>query len=336
MGIIKKVQFVKSLKVGDRVDTLLAVREKNLQQYSKPSRAGEKFLRVFLSDTSGTITGVLWDNAQEVSQIFKVGEVVHVTGQVTDYRGLQITIETLKKVNMKNIDPTYFQEVVKKSRREMMEKVKSHINTYVNDPYLCRLLQEFLDDRDFNSQFIKAPGGRLIHHNYVGGLLEHSLEVMEICIQLLHLYPKYMNSSLLISGAVLHDIGKIKEYDMNSILFQYTDRGKLIGHITMGRDMVMKKANKYKHFPEDIKLELEHMILSHHGKKEWGSPEIPRTINAFALFHADLVSARMNQFTGVIQQSLENEQPWSDWNRFLERDVFIPNYLKEDRDTSHE
>ncbi len=333
MGLIKKVQYVKNFKVGDRVDTILAVREKNLQHYSKPSRAGEKFLRVLLSDTSGTITGVLWDHAQEVSQIFNHGDVIHVTGQVTDYRGLQITIETLKKVNIKNVDPAYFQVVVKKSRREMLEKVKSHIHTYVNDPYLCRLLQEFLDDRDFTFQFIKAPGGRLIHHNYVGGLLEHSLEVMEICIQQLKLYPKYMNSSLLISGAILHDIGKIKEYDINSILFQYTDRGKLIGHITMGRDMVMEKANKFKHFPEDIKLELEHMILSHHGKKEWGSPEIPRTMNAFALFHADLVSARMNQFAGVIQESLENEQPWSDWNRFLERDIFIPDYLKKDEDS---
>ena len=336
MGTYKKVQFLKDLNIGDQVDTMLVVLGKSLHQYSAPKRAGEKYLRILLSDKSGTITGVLWDQAQEASQTFEKGDVVHVTGQITDYRGPQITVESLVKAHPKNIDPAYFQKVVKKSRREMVNKLKTHIKTHVNDPYLYRLLQEFWEDREFYTQYIQAPGGKLIHHNYVGGLLEHSLEVVDICIKLLQLYPEHINSSLLVSGAILHDIGKINEYDINSISFQYTDRGKLIGHITMGRDMVMERANRFKHFPEDMKLELEHMILSHHGKKEWGSPEIPRTMNAFALFYADLVSARMNQFSGVIQESLTNNQKWSDWNRFLERDIFIPEYLFEQEQTSEE
>lgn len=329
MGIGKKVQFLKDLNIGDRVDTVLVVLGKSLHQYAAPKRAGEKYLRLLLSDRSGTMTGVLWDQALETSQTFEKGDVVQVTGEVTDYRGPQITIESLKKANPKNVDPENFQQVVKKSRREMIKKLKGYIQIHVNDPYLYRLLQDFWEDREFYFQFIKAPGGRLIHHNYVGGLLEHSLEAVEICINLIQLYPQYINPSLLVSGAVLHDIGKIQEYDLNSIAFQYTDRGRLIGHITLGRDMVMERANKFKHFPQDVKLELEHMILSHHGKKEWGSPEIPRTMNAFALYYADLLSARMNQFSGVIQESLENDQKWSDWNRFLERDIFIPEYLIE-------
>lgn len=330
----KKVQFLKDLHIGDRVDTMLAVLDKSLHDYSAPRRAGEKYLRLILSDRSGTMTGILWEQAAEVSQGFEKGDVIYVTGEVTDFRGPQITIESLKKAHSKNIDPSYFQQVVKKSRREMVKRLKTHIQAHVNDPYLFRLLQEFFDDRDLFQQFIQAPGGKLIHHNYVGGLLEHSLEVVEICINLIQLFPDHLNPSLLVCGGVLHDLGKIKEYDINSISFQYTTRGKLIGHITMGRDMVIKRADRFKHFPEDMKLELEHMILSHHGKKEWGSPEIPRTINAFALFYADLVSARMNQFCGMIEESLEQGQSWSDWNRFLERDIFIPEYLHEKEEST--
>ncbi len=325
----KKEQFVKDLKVGDRVNTLLAVIEKNLLNYSTPSRAGEQFMRLLLGDVTGTITGVVWDNAPEISRTFNKDDIIQVKGEINEYKGLQVIISSIEKINKDEVDPASFQPATSKDRRHMFERIKELITNQVEEDYLKRLLIDFFKDGEFCRSFVKAPGGRLIHHNYVGGLMEHSLEVLEIALKMVELYPGALNQDLLITGALLHDIGKIKEYDLDSISFQMTDRGKLIGHITMGRDMVMDKASSFEDFPHEILLELEHIILSHHGKKEWGSPEIPRTMNAFALYYADLVSARLNQFEGLVKDSLVKEMKWSDWDRFLERNIYLPDYLKE-------
>lgn len=325
----KKKQFVKDLKIGDRVDTLLAVMEKKLLNYSTPNRAGEQFMRLLLGDVSGTITGVVWDNAPEIARTFERDDILQVTGEITDYKGPQVTIKSIKKVNKDQVDPVSFQRVTSKNRREMFEDIKEVIKEEMENNYLQRLLIDFFKEEEFCRDFVKAPGGRLIHHNYVGGLMEHSLEVLKMALKMVEMYPKALNPDLLITGAILHDIGKIKEYDLNSISFQMTDRGRLVGHITMGRDMVMERVSNYGDFPQELLLELEHIILSHHGKKEWGAPEIPRTMNAFALYYADLVSARLNQFEGLVKESLVKEEKWSDWDRFLERNIYLPDYLKE-------
>ncbi|PKM83707.1 MAG: metal-dependent phosphohydrolase [Firmicutes bacterium HGW-Firmicutes-13] len=327
---IKKTVFVRDLKIGDQIETLFAVKEKRMCSYSTPNRSGEQFMRVVMVDVSGMINGVIWNEAQEISKTFDKDDIVLIKGEITDYKGPQIVIESLKKVDRNNVDLAYFQLSTKKNRREMFNKVKEYANNYINNPFLYRLLQDFFDDHEFCKLFIQSPGGRLIHHNYVGGLLEHSVEVVEICLRLIELYPGIIYPDLLISGAILHDIGKIKEYDLNSVSFQMTDRGRLIGHITLGRDMVMESASKQKYFPEELLLELEHVILSHHGKKEWGSPEIPKTINAFALFHADLLSARLNQFSNIFEQSLAKDMKWSEWDRYLERNIYLPDYLRDD------
>ncbi|RQD78283.1 MAG: HD domain-containing protein [Candidatus Syntrophonatronum acetioxidans] len=325
-----KTNFVKDLKVGDRVNTLLAVIEKNLINYSTPNRAGEQFMRLLLGDVSGTITGVVWDNAPEISRTFERDDIVQVKGEINDYKGPQIIINSIQKVSKEEVDPASFQAATSKDRRQMFDRIKELITKKVEGKFLKRLLFDFFKDEEFCRSFVKAPGGRLIHHNYVGGLMEHSLEVAEVVLKMVDLYPDFLNKDLLVTSAILHDIGKIKEYDLNSISFQMTDRGKLIGHITMGREMVMERALKIDGYPEDIMLELEHMVLSHHGKKEWGAPEIPKTMNAFALYYGDLISARLNQFENLVKDSLVKEVKWSDWDRFLERNVFLPDYLKEE------
>lgn len=322
---IKKDVFVRDFKIGDHIETLLAVLEKRMCSYSAPNRLGEQFMWLVMADVSGVIKGVIWDEAQELSKTFDKDDIVLIKGEITDYKGPQVVIESIKRVDGDKIDPALFQPATKKNRSEMLKKLKDYIYNYVNNPFLYRLMQSFFDDHEFCNLFLKSPGGRLIHHNYVGGLLEHSVEVVEICLCLLNLYPGVLFPDLLVSAAALHDIGKIKEYDLKSVSFQMTDRGKLIGHITMGRDMVMEIASRQKHFPEELLLELEHILLSHHGKKEWGSPEVPKTVNAFALFHADLLSARMNQFSNIIEHSSGKNMKWSDWDRFLERNVYLPN-----------
>ena len=326
----KKTQFIKDIKIGDKIDTYLAVKEKTLQNFSSPNRAGEQFLRVLLADASGTISGVVWDDAQSVNKLINNDDIIYIKGEVSNYKGPQVVIKNITKVDRSKIDSAYFQSVTKKNRQEIFEKIKTYIHNYIKNPYLKRMMLDFFDDHEFCRLYIKAPGGRLIHHGYVGGLLEHSLEVVEICLKITDLYPGGIDQDLLISGAILHDIGKIKEYDLNSISFQMTNQGRLLGHITLGREMVIERASKFDSFPEEMLLELEHMIISHHGKKEWGSPEGPKTMNAFALYYADLLSARLNQFEGLVNKNINSNNNWSDWDRFLERNIYIPDYLRED------
>ena len=134
--------------------------------------------------------------------------------------------------------------------------------------------------------------------------------------------PSRFNSSLLICGALLHDVGKIEEYEMKGLSIELTTRGKLLGHIIIGVEMINEHISQIDGFPEKLQLELNHMILSHHGQKEWGSPEVPRTFAAFALFHADLVSARLNQFALAVEKGAKADG-WTEWNRLLERDIYL-------------
>ena len=142
-------------------------------------------------------------------------------------------------------------------------------------------------------------------------------------VQRAQLHSDRLHPSLLLTGAILHDIGKLQEYDAKSLAFNLTDRGKLVGHICIGLEMVQEKLKALEDFPAGIRMELEHMLLSHHGEKEWGSPEVPKTFNAYALFHADLVSARLNQFSGLLDKGQGVEPGWSEWDRLLERSVFL-------------
>ncbi|NLZ28904.1 MAG: HD domain-containing protein, partial [Firmicutes bacterium] len=135
--------------------------------------------------------------------------------------------------------------------------------------------------------------------------------------------PDQIRADLLVTGAILHDVGKIEEYDAESFNFEMTDKGKLIGHICLGKEMLNERISAIEGFPPSLKLELEHIILSHHGQREWGSPEIPKTIHAFAVFYADLLSARLNQFVSVMQKNAFAESDWSEWDRYLDRSIYL-------------
>ncbi|MBS4021212.1 MAG: HD domain-containing protein [Dethiobacter sp.] len=311
-------QFVRDLKVGVAVDSEFLVTEKSLVSFNQPNRSGEQFLRMTLADISGTVRAVVWEKGPEVASKFKTGDIVHVRGEVGEYRGLQLVIYSLEAVS--NAERRYFQAVAPRDESDMLAELNNVLGA-VADPFLGRLLRAFFEDEEFLSRFAKAPAARSVHHNYLGGLLEHSLEVASFCRHILTLYPN-LNASLLYSGALLHDIGKIDEYDVNSLTFELTTRGKLLGHISLGKEMIDKELAVIDCFPEELGMELSHLILSHHGHKEWGSPEVPKTFEAFALFHADLTSARLNQFAKVVSRG-SDATGWTEWDRLLDRSVFL-------------
>ena len=250
-------------------------------------------------------------------------DVVFVRGSVSDYHGPQVVVGDMRKLDPLKVNRAFFQPISERDQAEMIAELKAVIEGDVRDNHLKALLEAFFSDSEFARRFALAPAARTIHHNCVGGLLEHTLEVIAVCRNLAALYPQQIQADLLLTGAILHDIGKIEEYRQDSISFDFTDRGKLVGHISIGKEMLDQKLTDWPDFPPALKLELEHMILSHHGMREWGSPEVPKTIHAFALFHADLISARMNQFVKIMQRHIPESGAWTDWDRFLERSIFI-------------
>ncbi len=317
-----KKQMVEDLRIGDEVETQALVVEANLTPFSSPHRAGEYFLKLTLGDVSGRVKAVMWDPPPE-SEAVQQDDVVFVRGSVSDYHGPQVVVSDLRRLDPAKVNRAFFQAVSGRDPAEMTAELEAVIKQEVQDKNLKALLAEFFADGEFVRLFSTAPAARTIHHNCVGGLLEHTLEVIAICRSLAELYPRQIQLDLLLTGAVLHDIGKIEEYRQDSISFDFTDRGKLVGHISIGKEMFDRKMAALPDFPPDLKLELEHMMLTHHGMREWGSPEVPKTIHAFALFHADLVSARMNQFAKIMDKHVPESGDWTEWDRFLERSIYI-------------
>ena len=318
-----KKQMIKDLRIGDEVETQALVLEVNRAAFSSPHRSGEYFLKLTLGDVSGRVKGVMW-NPPTGSEALQQDEVVFVRGSVSDYHGPQVVVSDIRKLDPEKVNRAFFQAVSERDPAEMMAELKNIIEQKIGDRHLKALLEAFFSDSEFARLYAEAPAARTIHHNCVGGLLEHTLEVIAVCLNLAELYPRQIQAGLLLTGAILHDIGKIEEYRQDSISFDFTDRGKLVGHISIGKEMLSSRLAALPGFPETLKLELEHMMLSHHGQREWGSPEVPKTIHAFALFHADLVSARMNQFIKIMEKHVPESGDWTEWDRFLERSIYIP------------
>lgn len=313
-------RFVNELKQGDNVQTQFLVTEKNLTKFTQANRNGEYFLRLRLADISGSIAAVVWENGLEFANMFKVGDVVIIRGNVSEYKGQpQIVVHDISVPLPDEIDRRNFQRCSPRGQDEMLQELDKEISN-VKNIYLSRLLNSFFGDTDFLMRFATAPAGKSVHHNYVGGLLEHTLETVAICKRIIKLYPR-LNRDLLISGALLHDMGKIEEYDAKSLALETTTIGKLIGHITIGVRLLNEQISTIANFPNELSMELTHILLSHHGQKEWGSPETPKTFEAFALHYADLVSAKLNQFALVMDKGQENG--WTEWDRLLERSVYV-------------
>ncbi|MDO9535008.1 MAG: HD domain-containing protein [Bacillota bacterium] len=314
-------QFVKDLKIGSHVQTQFVVVDVKELSFSAPSKSGEHFLKMLLGDISGTIKAIIWDRSM-VSEPIRLDDVLYVSGEVGDYYGPQLVIDFYSKVEKDKINRNYFQPTSPRDIEEMWSSLLKIISETVADESLKSLLESFCNDSELVEKYKLSPAAKVIHHNYLGGLLDHTLEVVQICEHLAGLYPLQLDKSLLITAAIFHDLGKIEEYNADSFTFEQTDKGRLLGHITIGLEIIRKIFEKVPAFPDDLRMKLEHMIISHHGEKSWGSPEIPQTFNAFALFHADMLSARLKQFSQIIGNHNNSLSNWTDYDRFLDRRIY--------------
>lgn len=279
-----------------------------------------KYLTLTLQDKTGSIDAKVWDNAEPVSKLFDEGDVVNISGDVTTYNGtLQLTVKKIEKLDSGDFEPAYFLPSAERDSGEMFEELTSIIDS-LEDEDIKALLKEFFKDDDIRERFKTAPAAMKMHHDYIGGLLEHVLSLCAIS-KLVCSHYKSVDYSMIIAGCVLHDIGKIYELTYDSA-FNYSDAGKLLGHITMEIEIVEEKSRLVKDFPKNKLLQIKHMLLSHHGKYEFGSPKLPMTLEALVFSKLDDLDAKVFQIDRAIKESL-NDKGWTDKVYAIENTQFF-------------
>ena len=276
----------------------------------KKHRTGEPFLRLVLSDRTGAFSALWWKPPKDADlAVFKKGDVVFVSGCVEYFQGnLQPKLKEIRLASPEEFDPKKFLCESRFSIEEQFVKLLEVIDS-VNNPFLKKLLEEFFYDDDFVEKFIRAPAGKTVHHACIGGLLEHTLGVVEICETVAKRF-KSIDRDLLISAAILHDIGKIYEYEVG-VSIQRTTEGILLGHLYIGCEMIALKIEKIEGFPRDLKTKLLHCLLAHHGEYEHGSPKRPKTLEAVALAYADALDSRVKGFEEHIERELGENKGWT-------------------------
>ena len=306
--------WVKDIKVDDQVSGVYVARMKRLAMTKK----GDPFLSLILADRTGDIEARMWDRAEAFSSTFTEGDILDVEGYASSFRDqVQVTLSSLR-VSEEGVDPTLFLEATPRDVNVMMTLLMKMARE-IRSPSLKTLIDRFLADRRFVAQFKKAPAAKGFHHSYIGGLLEHTLSVCEMISSVAEHYPE-LDRDLLWTGGFLHDIGKTRELKFD-ITIDYTDEGRLLGHLALGVTMLDEMLSGIKDFPQDLSMLLKHLILSHHGEYEFGSPKRPKFLEAFALHLIDDLDAKMNGL-GRFMEKDQQGGGWTGFNRLFDRYFF--------------
>jgi 3'-5' exoribonuclease len=291
--------YVKDLFEGLNVEDIFCVTSKSVAN----ARNGSRYIRLRLEDRTGSIAAVKWNATEDEIRSFSERDIIRVRGTANVYQNeLQLTLDYCRKYEHR-IDPADFVGVSKRAPEEMLSDLKV-ILRMVKRPDLSRLLAAFFDDENFVRKFIQAPAAKSVHHAWIGGLVEHTLNVVRTCAAIADIYP-HIDRDIIITAAALHDIGKIDEYNV-SIGIDLSDAGHLVGHIVLGAMMVKEAADRIDGFDRLTSLALQHAILAHHGTHEWGSPKRPKSVEAFALHLADDLDAKVDMFCRAIEESDDN------------------------------
>jgi 3'-5' exoribonuclease len=310
-----KKRFISDIRVGDVVDDIFVLSEKILSR----KKDGNNFLNITLSDKTGLIKGVVWDDVDRISAEITSGDFVHVTGSAGEYRGAsQVVIQKMGRIPADRVDPTDFLPQTPRDIEGMFQRLLK-ITDSIKTGYLKRLVDDFWKDKEFVRKFKTAPAAKKMHHAYIGGLLEHTLSMVSLADKIAGHYSG-VDRDLLLAGAIFHDIGKIDEYEYQ-VKIDYSDIGRLLNHIVIGLKMVDEKISDIEQFPEDQALLLKHMIVSHHGAREFGSPEPPKTIEAVLLNYIDEIDSKVNGIRDFIA-SEDPDETWTSYHRILERHFY--------------
>lgn len=308
------MKYLKDLKDGDRVSDIYLCKHRQ----AAVTKNGKNYLNVILQDKSGTIDAKVWDPNSAGIEEFDAMDYIEVYGDVSSFQGaLQVSVKRVRSCREGEYDPADYLPTSSKNIEEMYAELLDMINR-TQDSYLKALLEAFfVKDEAFIKKFKNSSAAKSVHHGFVGGLLEHTLGVARLCEFYCKQYPM-LKRDLLITAAICHDIGKIKEISAFP-LNDYTDDGNLLGHIVMGVEMIGEKIRDIDGFPHVVAGELKHCILAHHGEYEYGSPKKPAIIEAVALNFADNTDAKIEIFTELLQNTDSTE--WLGFNRMLDSNV---------------
>lgn len=312
---LKKV-FIKDIQERDLIDSPFLVRDKIIGM----AKNGRPYMTLKLMDCSGEVEGRVWDRVDELSAQFDKDDFVHATGKASVYMGkMQLIIQNLNRVEESAVDISDFLPVSSRPVAEMVAELSSIVEGLA-DPALRNLMQAFLSDHDFMAGYTRAPAAKAMHHVYLGGLLEHSLAVAALANDISQRYPD-LNRDLLVVGALLHDVGKVAELRYQRS-FEYTDAGKLLGHIMIGVELVEERLRSLQDFPQELAIHLKHLLLSHHGQYEYGSPKRPKTMEAVILNFLDDLDSKINGVRTHIDREPDSESSWTQYHRLYDRYFF--------------
>ncbi|MCC6540487.1 MAG: HD domain-containing protein [Bryobacterales bacterium] len=315
-----KSPVIADLEVGQNTTGVFLVAHKDVRQ----KKGGDFFLSLTLADRSGEIDAKMWDNVDKVMDTFERDGFVRVKGvPQVHLNKLQFTIHTLQAVPESEVDLGDFFPASRRDSEEMFAELRGHIETMAN-PHLRGLLNAIFDDAGIARRYKRAPAAKSIHHAWLGGLIEHVLSMCALCKLVGPHYP-HVNLDLLLTGAILHDSGKIDEltYERG---FGYSDEGQLLGHILIGLRLVNEKMALLPDFPPRLRMLVEHLIASHHGTLEYGSPKVPMTAEAMLLHHLDNLDSKMETVRVSVEKDKLTEGSWTVYVPSLERTL-----LKQER-----
>jgi 3'-5' exoribonuclease len=315
MNMKNKSVYIKDIKPGEKVNESFLVTEKNLAF----SQKGTPYLNLRLKDKTGEVDGKIWENAIEWDKAFSKGDVIKAQGGAVSFRNtVQLSITGVRKVDDSAVEIAEYLPASKGDIDVMFADLMAFVEQ-IETPCLRALLHLFFHEGEVADLFKKAPAAKGFHHVYIGGLLEHTLSVIRLLDQVTKHYQG-INRDLLITGGILHDIGKIYEYTYDR-MFDYSDEGRLIGHIVIGLEMLDERIGAVGGFPTQLAMELRHLILSHHGTQEFGSPKRPKTLEALIVHFIDDLDAKVNAFQEFIQESDDNSH-WTPFHKLLERFIY--------------
>jgi len=317
---VEKGVFVKEIEGGRQVSGVFLVQDKQIRK----TRDGRDYLVLLLKDRSGEIGARVWDNASEVSDSFSVNDYVAVEGVAEVFREeVQINIKALEPLPLSEIDLSLFMPVTREDRGKLWNEFQQLARKVKSGPVAALLQEVCRPGNQIATGIMNAPAAKKMHHAYIGGLLEHSVSVARLACSVCKLYPR-LDKELLLAGALLHDIGKIEELDYSTPNFEYTDRGRLMGHIGLGIEMLDRMWRDLGLLPEhEDFIHLKHLILSHHGQREMGSPVLPMTEEAVVLHFLDDMDAKLNYLAGLGSTLEGSGRNWTGYQPLFGRYFFL-------------
>jgi 3'-5' exoribonuclease len=285
----------------------------------KPKKTGEPYLALTLGDRTGQIEAKMWDNVEDALDAFEQDDYLKVKGLLNKYKNrFQLTIHKLRKLLESEVDFSDYLPKTTKDIGEQWQSLAAFVASFQN-PHLKSLVECFMADPEIAEAYRNAPAAKTLHHAYIGGLLDHVVSLFTACDLICRNYPQ-INRDLLLTGAFLHDIGKIHELTYHRS-FSYTTQGQLLGHMVIELEMLHAKIAQLPDFPAELKTLVEHLIISHHGEYEFGSPKLPMFPEALMLHYLDDLDSKMESMRAQFERDLGSDVSWAGYNSALGRPV---------------